>query len=86
MNKLNTSCRASCNGACGRVEHFPSRKRLFKHLREKHGVGGFARRGRQSKQARQEKRAELHTKPGATQPRRRSVPAKLDEPAQQPQL
>lgn len=76
---------ASCNGACGRVVHFPSRKQLFKHLREKHNVGGFARRGRQSKQARQQSRAALHAKPGATQPRSRFVPAERDAPAQQPQ-
>ena len=76
---------ASCNGACGRVVPFPSRKKLFQHLREKHDVGGFSRRGRLSKRARQDKRAELHAKPGATQPRRRPVPAELGGPTEQPQ-
>jgi len=52
---------ASCEGQCGKVVHFTSRTKLFKHLREKHGVGGFSRRGRESRSRRQEARAHLHT-------------------------
>ena len=50
---------AACNGNCGRVVHFPSRQKLFTHLREKHGVTGFQRRGRESRKARQVTRSIL---------------------------
>ena len=73
----------SCNGACGRVEHFKSRQQLFKHLRAKHGVGGFQRRGRGSRDKRSADRAHLHDQPNAQPPRkRRSVPAQHIPPAQ----
>ena len=63
---------AACNGNCGRVVLFPSRQKLFKHLREKHGVPGFQRRGRESRKRRQEERSPLHGGPDRQQPR--SVP------------
>jgi hypothetical protein len=60
---------ASCNGNCGRVVHFPSRQKLFKHLREKHEISGFQRRGRESRKRRQEARSSLHDRLGHQQPR-----------------
>ena len=60
---------AYCGGQCGKVEHFSSRSRLFKHLRDSHGVGGFQRRGRDSRKRRQEARAHKHIAEGAVQPR-----------------
>ena len=65
---------ACCGGQCGKVEHFSSRSKLFKHLRECHGVGGFQRRGRESRKRRQEARAIRHTAENATQPRPASGP------------
>jgi hypothetical protein len=65
---------ANCGGQCGQVVHFSSRSKLFKHLRESHGVGGFQRRGRESRSRRQEARAELHAVKDSTQPRAVSVP------------
>ena len=56
---------AYCGGQCGKVEHFSSRSRLFKHLRDSHGVGGFQRRGRDSRKRRQEARAHKHIAEGA---------------------
>ena len=63
---------AACNGNCGRVVLFSSRQKLFKHLREKHGVPGFQRRGRESRKRRQEERSPLQGGPDRQQPR--SVP------------
>ena len=65
---------ANCGGQCGQVVHFSSRSKLFKHLRESHGVGGFQRRGRESRKRRQEARAELHAVKDSAQPRPASVP------------
>ena len=65
---------AACNGNCGRVVHFPSRQKLFTHLREKHGVTGFQRRGRESRKARQVTRSSLHDALGHRQPRTVSSP------------
>ena len=71
---------SACNGNCGRVVHFPSRQKLFQHLREKHGVFGFQRRGRKSRQRRQQARSPLHVAsplhdaPGPKQPRAVSSP------------
>ena len=67
-HKENISQHACCEGQCGKVEHFSSRTKLFKHLREKHGVGGFHRRGRNSRIRRQESRAALHSVAHAVQP------------------
>ena len=65
---------AACNGNCGRVVHFPSRQKLFTHLREKHGVTGFQRRGRESRKTRQVTRSSLHDALGRRQPRTVSSP------------
>ena len=67
-HKENIPQHAFCGGQCGKVVHFSSRTKLFEHLREKHGVGGFHRRGRNSRTRRQESRAELHSAAGAVQP------------------
>lgn len=68
-HKENMPQHACCGGQCGKVEHFSSRTKLFKHLRECHGVGGFQRRGRGSRMHRQEARAVKRTAEGAVQPR-----------------
>ena len=68
-HKENMPQHACCGGQCGKVEHFSSRTKLFKHLRECHGVGGFQRRGRESRKHRQEARSDKRTAEGATQPR-----------------
>ena len=52
---------------CGRW--FPSGHKLHEHLRLKHDVPGFHRRGRVGRETRQLKRAHLHAKPGASKPR-----------------
>ena len=68
-HKENLPQHTYCGGQCGKVEHFSSRSGLFKHLREYHGVGGFQRRGRDSRRRRQEARAIKHTAEHAMQPR-----------------
>ena len=68
-HKENMPQHARCAGQCGKVEHFSSRNKLFEHLRAYHGVSGFQRRGRGSRQHRQEARANKRTAEGAVQPR-----------------
>lgn len=56
------------------AKEFPSRKKLFAHLREAHELPGFQRRGRFSREKRQLARAHLHVEPGRAQPRRQHLP------------
>jgi len=48
---------------------FPSKKKCFEHLRLKHEVPGFNRRGRGSQAKRAAERAPLYEAPGAKAPR-----------------